>query len=1053
MISEADWEADMLDWLGELGWEPGTGSDIDGQRKSAADLILQADLLNALRRLNPEVPDQRLAEAAAEMTAPKSQDAIAENERVHDFLVHGFRGVTFIDTKGREQTPTLRLLSEDAKENTFRAIHQVTIVSGQHSRRFDVVLYVNGLPLVIAELKKASSSASITDAYNQLQNYLAQFPTAFRTVVATVISDGLEAKYGTPFTPSNHFTPWNLNDKGHRIDDDNKGLEHLCYGLLEPRRFVDIVKHFVTFEHDDGVTKKIAKPHQYMAVRRAVERTLAAVDSNGKAGVVWHTQGSGKSMEMELYANLVMSDPKLLNPTIVVITDRRDLDGQLYDTFARSTLLPEKPIQIHRRQQLRDSLSNRNSGGIYFTTLQKFGLTDEERDRGADHPLLTDRHNVIVIVDEAHRSHYDDLDGYARHLKDALPHGTLIAFTGTPISEPERNTRDVFGDYIDIYDLTQAVADGATVPVHFEPRLVKVSLASELTPEEIDEAADKETAGLDDSERERIERTVAVINAIYGAPERLEALARDIVTHWERRRDLMDEYLQPADPDDDAVPHGKGIIVCSTREIAARLYDEIVKLRPGWHSDDDRTGVIKVVYSGSASDPDPIQKHVRRESQNKAIKNRLKNVNDELELVIVKDMMLTGFDAPAWHTMYLDRPLKGAQLMQALARVNRTFRGKKDGLLVAYAPLADNLKKALGEYTTRDAQNEPVGKDISAAVAETRKLVEAIRKLLAGCDWRTVLEGGGRRAAKDAVSMAVNYLRSPGTPGNRVEEGQATLKERFRMLSGQLARMWALSAGDSSFDVRMRHEIAFYEEVRGWMAKWDAREREALGQPIPEDVRRMLKGLVAEATAAGEVTDIYADAGIDLPDLRALTPEKAEELAKSDRPQLAIEALRDMLMAEAKAATAHNLTRRTMFSERINDLMIRYTNQQLTSVEAITLILGMAGDVAAEAARGERFDPPLSADELAFYDAVSQNDSAVQLMGDDVLAEIARELVGVMQRDTRTDWRVRADMQAKLRVSIKRLLRKYKYPPDKQPAAVKRVIDQMEELAPGYAAR
>ncbi|QCV95850.1 type I restriction endonuclease subunit R [Acidipropionibacterium acidipropionici] len=1048
MISEADWEADMLDWLAELGWEPGTGSDIDGQRRSAADLVLQTDLLNALRRLNPEVPDQHLAAAAPEITAPKSQDAIAENERLHGFLVHGFRGLTYIDPRGREQTPTLRLLSEDAKENTYRAIHQVTIVSGQHSRRFDVVLYVNGLPLVIAELKKASASATLTDAYNQLQNYLGEFPTAFRTVVATVISDGLEAKYGTPFTPSNHFTPWSLNEAGERIDDD-KGLEHLCYGLLEPRRFVDIVKHFVTFEHDDGVTKKIAKPHQYMAVRKAVERTLAAVDSNGKAGVVWHTQGSGKSMEMELYANLVMSDPKLLNPTIVVITDRRDLDGQLYDTFARSTLLPEKPTQIRRRQELRDSLSNRNSGGIYFTTLQKFGLTDEERGRGADHPLLTDRHNVIVIVDEAHRSHYDDLDGYARHLKDALPHGALIAFTGTPISEPERNTRDVFGDYIDIYDLTQAVADGATVPVHFEPRLVKVSLASELTPEEIDEAADKETAGLDDSERERIERTVAVINAIYGAPERLEALARDIVTHWERRRDLMDEYLQPSDPDDDAVPHGKGIIVCSTREIAARLYDEIVKLRPGWHSDDDRTGVIKVVYSGSASDPDPIQKHVRRESQNKAIKNRLKNVNDELELVIVKDMMLTGFDAPAWHTMYLDRPLKGAQLMQALARVNRTFRGKKDGLLVAYAPLADNLKKALGEYTTRDAQNEPVGKNISAAVTETRRLVEALRALLAGCDWRPVLAGGGRRAAKDAVSMAVNYLRSPSTPGNRVEEGQATLKERFRMLSGQLGRMWALSAGSEHLD-DLRHEIRFYEEVRGWMAKWDAREREALGQPIPEDVRRMLKGLVAEATAAGEVTDIYAEAGIDLPDLRELTPEKAEELARSDKPQLAIEALRDMLMAEAKAATAHNLTRRTMFSERINDLMIRYTNQQLTSVEAITLLLGMAGDVAAEAARGERFDPPLSADELAFYDAVSQNDSAVELMGDDVLAEIARELVGVMQRDTRTDWRVRADMQAKLRVSIKRLLRKYKYPPDKQPAAVKRVIDQMEELAPRY---
>lgn len=1052
MISEADWEADMLDWLAELGWQPGTGTDIDAQRHSPADLVAHTDFLDALRRLNPGVPDQHLAEAAAGITAPKSQDPLAENERLHSYLVHGFRGLTYIDPQGLEQTPTLRLLADEPSGNTFRAIHQITIASGQHRRRFDVVLYVNGLPLVIVELKKASStSATLDRAYTQLQTYLAEFPTAFRTVVATVISDGLEAKYGTPFTASNHFTPWNIDEQGARIEPDNQGLERLCFGLLEPGRLVDMVKHFVTFEHGDHVTKKIAKPHQYVAVRKAVARTLAAVGSNGesggKAGVVWHTQGSGKSMEMELYANLVMSDSALHNPTIVVITDRRDLDGQLYDTFARSTLLPEKPTQIHRRQELREELSNRNSGGIYFTTLQKFGLTDDERNRGADHPLLTDRHNVIVIVDEAHRSHYDDLDGYARHLKDALPHGTLIAFTGTPISEAERDTRKVFGDYIDIYDLTQAVKDGATVPVYFEPRLVKVTLASELSPEEIDEAADKETAGLDDSERDRIERTVAVINAIYGAPERLSSLAADIVAHWERRRDLMAEYLQPTEPGDLAEPHGKGIIVCATREIAARLYDQIIALRPGWHSNDDRTGVVKVVYSGSASDPDPIRRHVRRESQNKAIKNRLKDVEDELELVIVKDMMLTGFDAPAWHTMYLDRPLKGAQLMQALARVNRTFRGKTDGLLVAYAPLADNLKAALREYTTRDAENEPVGKDISAAVTETRRLVETIRTLLAGCDWRSALESGGRRAARDAVTKAVEYLRSPATPGNRVEEGQASLKERFRMLSGQLGRMWALSAGSQNLD-DLRREIRFYEEVRGWMAKWDAREREASGQAIPEEILRMLKGLVAEATAAGDVTDIYAEAGIDLPDLRALTPQRAEALRKSDRPQLVIEALRDMLLAESRAATAHNLTRRTMFSERISDLMIRYTNQQITSAELITALIEVSADVTAEAARGERFDPPLSADELAFYDAVSQNDSAVQLMGDAVLAKIARELVTVMRRDTRTDWRVRADIQAKLRSSVKRLLRKYKYPPDKQPSAVKRVIDQMEELTP-----
>ncbi|MCI1748857.1 MAG: HsdR family type I site-specific deoxyribonuclease [Acidipropionibacterium sp.] len=824
---------------------------------------------------------------------------------------------------------------------------------------------------------------------------------------------------------------------------------------------MDLVKHFVAFDHNgEKTTKRIAKPHQYFAVRKALTHTLAAIGSNGKAGVVWHTQGSGKSMEMELYANLVMSEPTLLNPTIVAITDRNDLDGQLYQTFAQSTLLPERPLQITTRRQLREELQGRNSGGIIFTTLQKFGRTDDERASGADHPLLTDRHNVVVIVDEAHRSHYDDLDGYARHLKDALPNATLIAFTGTPISTADRNTREVFGDYIDIYDLTRAVEDGATVPVLFEPRLVKVALASSLTPEEIDTAADEQTAGLDDSERDRVERAVAVINAIYGAPERLHALAADIVSHWEQRQKFMTPFLQPVEGEPDLPPHGKGIIVCGTREIAAKLYDEIVALRPQWHSDDITKGVIKVVYSGSASDPQPIQKHVRRESQNKTIKERLKHIEDELELVIVKDMMLTGFDAPPWHTMYLDRPLKGAQLMQALARVNRTFRGKQDGLLVAYAPLADNLKAALAEYTERDVANQPVGKDIDEAAAETRRLVAAIGNLLSGCDWRPVLEGGGRAAARDAVRMAVEYLRSPNTPGNAVAgassddavEGQVTLKDRFRMLSGQLGRMWAVSSGSDTL-ADLRREIAFYEEVRGWMAKWDAREREASGQPIPEDVQRVLRGLVADATAAGGVTDIYAEVGLEQPDLRSLTPAAAEQLQHSSSPHLAIEALRDMLLAESRAATRNNIVRRTMFSERITDLMTRYTNQQLTAAEVLSELITTADDVRGEAARGQRFDPPLSHDELAFYDAVSENDSAVQIMGDIELAEIARELVVVMRKDTRTDWRVRDDVKAALRKSVKRLLRKHKYPPDKQPDAVKRVIEQMNELAPEYSQR
>ncbi|MGA4670612.1 type I restriction endonuclease subunit R [Propionibacteriaceae bacterium Y1923] len=1056
MFTESQWESSMLDWLSELDWQVGKGQDIDEQRSSAGDLVLHDDLLQALRRLNPSVPDQHLLQAKADLLQPRSQEPMAENKAFHDHLTGGFRGITYTDSSGLEQTPTLRLLSDNPADNIFRAVQQVRIRDNQANRRFDIVLYVNGLPLALVELKQAGAmSATIARAHAQLATYLDEFPLAFRTIVATVISDGLSAQYGTPFTPLNHYSPWTVDEDGRPVETnaENPELETLTYGLFEHHRFLDLVRHFTAFDADDeGLTKRIAKPHQYFAVRKAVDRTLAAVNSNGKAGVVWHTQGSGKSMEMELYANLVITQPAMLNPTIVVITDRNELDGQLYETFKRSTLLPEQPIQVRKRSQLRDELSNRNSGGIYFTTLQKFSRDKDERDAGLDHPLLSDRRNIIVIVDEAHRSHYDDLDGYARHLKDALPNATLIAFTGTPISEDERNTRQVFGDYIDIYDLSRAVADGATVPVYFEPRLIQVKLAAGVTAEDLDALADEQTRGLDDAERNRVEQSVAVINAIYGAPDRLAALAKDIVEQWEIRRAAMAEALQPTDPGDDREPHGKAMIVCSTRLIAANLYAEIVKLRPQWHSSDIDKGGIKVVYSGTPADPPPLRDHVRRDSENAVIKNRLRDVNDELELVIVKDMMLTGYDSPPLHTLFLDRPLKGALLMQALARVNRTFRGKQDGLMIAYAPLAENLREALQEYSPSDQVGKPLGRDIDSAVEVARSLVEALREMLSGFDWRTILEGSAPDRARHAIGGAVNYLRSPRTPGNQVEEGQLTLADRYRQLSSKLGRMWALASGTESM-ADLRNEVRFYEEVRVWMAKFDAKEREATGQPIPDEIVRALKGAVAEATSAGEITDIYDAAGISRPDIRHLSRKAFDEAAVAKSSHLAIEALRDLLVQEAEQLTRNNLVRQKAFSDRINELMLRYTNQQLTAAEVIHELWEMAQEVSQEAHRGEQFDPPLSHDELAFYDAVSQNDSALMEQGEDMLARIARELVAVMRRDTRTDWTRRADVQAKLRAVVKRLLRKYGYPPDKSAAAVVLVLEQMEVLAPEYAGR
>lgn len=1059
-LSEAVWEQLTLDALGEpLMWATATGASIApgyGQRTSWDELVIPSRLREAMRRLNPDVPSEYVDQALAAVLAPASQDAIAENYRVHRYLTEGYRGITYIDGEGCEQTPTIRLIdSQQPDGNDWLAVNQVTIVHGDHERRFDVVLYLNGMPVAVVELKKAGSAkADVGAAHAQLQTYVREFPLAFRFAVLVVASDGITAKYGTPFTPLHHFAPWNVDDDGTVVApadsvDGETALDLLLNGVFNQLRFLQLLTGFVAFdEGDDGLTKRIAKPHQYFAVSRAVEKTIHAVETNGKAGVVWHTQGSGKSMEMELYTNRVLRHPKLRNPTIVVVTDRNELDGQLFEAFKHSLLLPEKPVQVARREELRAELSGRRSGGIYFTTLQKFGRNQAEREAGADHPRLTDRSNLIVIVDEAHRSHYDDLDGYARHLRDALPRATLIAFTGTPISFEDRNTREVFGDYIDVYDLTRAVEDGATVPVYFESRLVKVQLAEGVTEDTIDAAADEVTAGLDDTERDRIEKSVAVVNAVYGAPARIERLAEDFVAHWEDRRAAMGPKLGTAERP--FVP-GKAMIVGATREICARLYSAIVALRPDWHSDDLEHGRIKVVYSGNASDVPPVSDHVRRDSANAVVKQRLRDEDDELEIVIVKDMMLTGYDSPPLHTLYLDRPLKGALLMQTLARVNRTFRGKQDGLLVAYAPLADNLAKALAEYTLPDQVTKPIGRPVAEAVTLAEELLGRIRDTLAGYDWRTRLAAPGHRAYIQAVLGAVNYLRSPATPGNQMADGEETRAAQFRRLAGQLSRAWAIAGRDEAL-AAVRREAQFFEEVRVWMAKFDAEDRQARGEPIPDEVQELLNTLVAGVVVSHEVLDIYGAAGMPRPALSDLTPEFLAKAVHAEHPHLAIEALRALVMEETRTTTRNNLVRQRAFSERLAELMRRYTNQQLTSAEVIAAMIELARDVAHEADRGAHFSPPLDQDELAFYDAVASNESAVDVQGEDVLAQIARELVAVMRRDVKTDWTVRDDVKAKLRASIKRLLVKYDYPPDQQPGAIRLVMDQMESMAPRLAA-
>lgn len=1056
--SEAQAEQGILDALAEREWEHRSGPSLapgSGERDSWHDIVLRGTLLQSLINLNPDVPEEYLQQAMAEVTTPQSQDAVTENHRLHHILLDGYKGLTYIDDDGREVAPVIRFLSADASRNRYDAVDQVTVRSREHERRFDVVAYVNGLPLAIFELKKpGAKNATAELAYNQLRTYLHEFPMAFRFAVVVVATDDLSARYGTPFTPWNHFAPWNVDDDGRRIAplttldgsaEPITELDLLIDGVFNVERFGQLHRDFTAFDAtESGLIKRIAKPHQYFAVTKAVGATVRAVDSDGRAGVVWHTQGSGKSMEMELYTAKIMRHPRLANPTVIVITDRTELDSQLFDGFQISDLLPEQPVQVRTRDELRTQLADRRSGGVYFTTLQKFGLSRAERDSGATHPLLSDRRNIVVIADEAHRSHYDNLDGYAAHLKSALPHATLIAFTGTPITEGERDTRRVFGADIDVYDLHRAVEDGATVPVVYEPRLISLARLPGVDDESLDDAAEEALSGLDAADAERLQRAVAKLDTVYGAPERIRTLAADLVTHWETRRDAMRPFL--------GVP-GKAMIVCATRSIAANLYQEIVALRPDWHSDADDTGKVKVVYTADPGDEEHVTRHLRRPSAIAAVKQRVKNPDDELELIIVKDMMLTGFDAPALHTLYVDRPLKGALLMQTLARVNRTFRGKQDGLLVGYAPLTDNLSKALEEFTREapEGGDRLVGRTSEEAAQIVLDLLAGVRELI-GDQWKAQWHANAKTGWRDALLTVVTRLRSPGTPGNRDDDDPDArpLGDRFRDLSSKLARAWALAAGNDSLET-VRPEVRFVEEVRVWMLKLDAQQKIGAGELVPDEIKRILGELIVGSAASTGVVDIYREAGLPLPRLDTLTPQWVEEAQKPSKAHLAIEALKATLLEEAATVTHGNEVRRRLFSERVNELMVRYTNQQLTAAEVIAELVELAKEVSAEADRGERFEPPLESYELAFYDVVALNESAVDVLGDDVLAEIARSIVATMRRDIRTDWTVREDVKAKLRASVKRTLRKYKYPPDKQPEAIQLVMQQMETLAPRYA--
>lgn len=1058
-MTEADWELYALEELGELAWLPTPGREISpGSEKRLVwdDLVLHDELREAVERLNPALPASAVDEVLRIATTPQSREVLPENRLAHQHLTSGIR-LTYTDGFGAEHSPTVRLVDfADPRSNTFRAVNQVRLVDGDYERRLDLVLYVNGLPLAVVELKNASSERTTLDqAHAQLRTYAEEFPTAFRYNVLCLVSDGVTAKYGTLFTPFEHFAPWNLDEEGNPPGspgfdrgESAVALELALHGLFDQARFLDLTRNFVNFTSGDSSSKRIAKPHQYFAVTKALQAVVRASRTNGQAGVVWHTQGSGKSEEMVCLSGLVAREPALNNPTVVVVTDRNDLDDQLLETFrASQDLLGAEPVQADTRRRLREILSHTNTGGIVFTTLQKFGRTKEERESGAEHPLLSDRRNILVIVDEAHRSHYDSLDGYARHLRDALPHATLIAFTGTPLSRADANTRAVFGageDYIDVYDLHRAVEDGATVRVYHEPRLIPVSLPEDVDPADIDEQADTLTADMDDAERRRAIQAALRMTNLYGAPDRVATLAADLVEHWEERSRLVAPQLGGP---------GKAMLVCATREVCVKMFDALAELRPQWVGEGPEKGVMKVVFHSDPSDSAELKAHALRPSGHRIVQARAKDPDDELQLLIVHSMLLTGYDAPPIHTMYMDRPMRGAGLMQALARVNRRFRGKTDGLLVGYAPLTDNLQKALKEYSRRDQQEKTLGQDIERAVTEVRNEYEVICGVLSGVGWRRLLEVEDKGARLRALKTVADHLVSPPAR-HKPEDGDGkSLSERFRESATRLERYYQLCSMSAELAERFvemehwRRDIAFFVEVRAWVVKIEAADREARGEALPAEISRYLSQLAASAVDAEEITDLYAEAGLGRLDVTRFNEVQLRRLQESETPHLAVEALHRLAQEKMREATRHNAISRERFTERLEALMLRYMREQLTSAEVLAELFALAQEAMSEFSRGERFDPPLNYKELAFYDAVCASESAKRLMEDEVLAEIARALVRDVERNLSTDWLSREPVRAKLRTRVRRLLAKFDYPPDQEKKAIEDVIRQMEKFA------
>jgi type I restriction enzyme R subunit len=1014
-ITEATLEDIALTWLGELRYSVVHGDDIapdtpGAERISYGDVVLAGRLTSALTRINPTLPATALDEAIRKIMRPDSPSLVENNRRFHRNLVDGV-DVEYHADDGRivhDKVWPIDFANPD--NNDWLAVKQFTVIENKHNRRPDIVVFVNGLPLGVIELKDAThEQATVRRAFNQIQTYKQEIPSLFAFNEALVISDGLEARIGTLTADWEWFMPWRTVDGEDVAPRGVLELDVLIKGVFEKRRFLDLVQSFVVFEVDGpSISKKLAGYHQFHAVNKAVAATIEASLPLGdrRAGVVWHTQGSGKSLSMAFYAGKIVQHPAMANPTLVILTDRNDLDDQLFGTFAAcQELLRQTPEQAESRDHLRDLLRVA-SGGVIFTTIQKF-LPDE---KGGSYPLLSDRRNIVVIADEAHRSQYDFIDGFARHMRDALPNASFIGFTGTPIEVTDRNTIAVFGDYIDVYDIQRAVEDGATVRIYYEGRLAKIELREDERPY-IDPGFEEVTEGEETERKERLKSKWARLEAMVGTDKRIKLIARDIVEHFERRLEAME---------------GKGMIVCMSRRIAVDLYSAIAELRPEWHDEDDERGAIKVIMTGSASDPLDWQQHVRNKPRRENLARHFKDPDDSLRLVIVRDMWLTGFDAPSLHTMYVDKPMRGHGLMQAIARVNRVFKDKPGGLVVDYLGLADQLKEALSAYTEGDRREAGIPQ--AEAVALMLEKFEIVEAMFHGFDY------SGTPAQRLALIPAAREHIL------QLENG----KKRYMDAVSDLSKAFALAVPHTEA-LRIRDDVGFFQAVRVAFAKATS-ERE---RP-QEDLDAAVRQLVSRAVASDEVVDIFAAAGLKQPDISILSDEFLAEVRALPHRNVALELLQKLLNDEIRRRAQSNVVQSRAFSEMLERSIRQYQNRTLAVAEVIAELIELAREMREASERGEQMG--LTEEEVAFYDALEANDSAVKVLGDETLRTIARELVRLVRQNATIDWTVKESSRAALRAMVKRLLRRYGYPPDKQEKATKTVLEQAELLCADWAA-